>query len=139
MGEKASSIMSGNADDDSDDGFDYENATVEGANGEETAFEGARATQAEVKAAEESNAAGDTVVVTFVFDDGMEAEDQFTQGQEVGHMKMKVAEAKGVGYNNVVLRMDAADGTPMMDPLSLADYPTIKATNTATVHVEITE
>ena len=53
----------GNADDDSDDGFDYENATVEGASGEETAFEGARATQAEVKAAEESNAAGDTVVV----------------------------------------------------------------------------
>ena len=55
-----------------------------------------------------------------MFDDGMEAEDQvnrdthimplwqltsvrqFTQGQEVGHMKMKVAEAKGVGYNNVV-------------------------------------
>merc|ERR1719272_1409780 len=91
--------MSGNADDDSDDGFDYENATVEATSGEETAFEGARATQAEVKAAEESNAAGDTVTVTFVFDDGMEAEDQFTQGQEVGHMKMKVAEAKGAEFS----------------------------------------
>ena len=53
----------GNADDDSDDGFDYENATVEATSGEETAFEGARATQAEVKAAEESNAAGDPVTV----------------------------------------------------------------------------
>ena len=57
---------------------------------------------------------------------------QFKQGQEVGHMKMKVAEAKGVGYEQVTLLLD---GQPMFDPMSLCDYPTIKASNTATVEV----
>eukprot|EP00656_Telonema_subtile_P020772 TRINITY_DN2184_c0_g1_i1.p1 TRINITY_DN2184_c0_g1~~TRINITY_DN2184_c0_g1_i1.p1 ORF type:complete len:143 (-),score=50.64 TRINITY_DN2184_c0_g1_i1:141-569(-) len=98
------------------------------------AFEVTRQEQAETKALEEANAAGDTVMVTFRFEDGLEAEEEFKQGQEVGHMKMKVAEAKGVEYHQVVLTLD---GAQMIDPLSLCDYPAIKASNLATVDVQI--
>eukprot|EP00658_Telonema_sp_P-2_P002559 TRINITY_DN10967_c0_g2_i1.p1 TRINITY_DN10967_c0_g2~~TRINITY_DN10967_c0_g2_i1.p1 ORF type:complete len:130 (+),score=51.91 TRINITY_DN10967_c0_g2_i1:155-544(+) len=101
------------------------------------AFEVTRQEQAETKAMEEANAAGDTVVVTFRFlDDGLEAEEEFKQGQEVGHMKIKVAEAKGVSYGQVVLLLD---GKPMFDPLSLCDFASIKATNAATVEVQIND
>merc|ERR1711934_183982 len=125
--------------DSSDDEEYYAAAAAENANRspEGGAFEVTRSEQAETEAMEEASAAGDSVLVTFKFlDDGLEAEEEFKQGQEVGHMKMKVAEAKGVGYEQVTLLLD---GQPMFDPMSLCDYPTIKASNTATVEVQITE
>merc|ERR1712072_733539 len=101
---------------------------------EDGKFAELRGENAESKAAEEAEAAGDAINIIFVFEDESLAQQEFRQGQEVGHLKMAIASAKEVDYGAVTLELD---GQMMFDPLSLSDFESIRGSSEATVHVKI--
>ena len=74
------------------------------------------------------------IELTIVLPSGEQVQKTFSKGDTVFNIKKTVHDEKGLEWKGMIVEYD---GKPLLDPLSLNDFPFLNDLTTATFHIKV--